>query len=84
MDNRGAELLEQFQKEVPGGRRAWPESIKRLVFELKDRGVSVEIRITFGLSPSTPPSAAELQNHETHRKHNAKNASIFFSFNIIF
>ena len=33
------QLLEQYRKEVPGGRRAWPESIKRRVAELKAGGV---------------------------------------------
>lgn len=47
MGNRSAELLDevsqlltQYRQEVPGGRRAWPESIKHRVLELHRLGLN--------------------------------------------
>lgn len=35
-----SQLFEQYRKEVPGRRRAWPESIKLRVSELRKLGVN--------------------------------------------
>jgi hypothetical protein len=34
-----AQIMEQYRKEVPGGRRAWPESIKSRVIRLRGAGL---------------------------------------------
>lgn len=34
------QLLSQYRVEVPGGRRAWPESIKSRVLELRNHGLN--------------------------------------------
>jgi hypothetical protein len=34
------QLQEQYKKEVPTGRRAWPQSIKQRVCELRELGIS--------------------------------------------
>lgn len=35
------QLIEQYKREVPSGRTAWPQSIKDRVFELKASGISL-------------------------------------------
>lgn len=45
-----SEIAAQYQREVPSGRRAWPESIKLRVFALRKSGVrSAEISRRTGL-----------------------------------
>jgi len=45
-----SEIATQYQREVPSGRRAWPESIRSRVFELRKSGVrSAEISRRTGL-----------------------------------
>ena len=33
------EIMEQYRREVPSGRRAWPESIKKRVLTLRESGI---------------------------------------------
>ena len=38
--NEIQQLIEQYKAEVPGGRKAWPESIKQRAMELRTTGMS--------------------------------------------
>ena len=49
-----SQLCEQYKAEVPSNRRAWPESIKSRVFELKSLGLSfVKIAERTGIASQT-------------------------------
>ncbi len=49
-----SQLCGQYKEEVPGGRRAWPVSIRERVFELRELGLSyLEISKRSGIAIAT-------------------------------
>ena len=52
--NELSQILEQYKAEVPSDRRAWPESVKMRVFELRSLGMSfVKIAERTGIAVQT-------------------------------
>jgi hypothetical protein len=49
-----SQLCSQYRAEVPGGRRAWPRSVKERIFELRKMGLSyIEISKKSGIPASS-------------------------------